>query len=635
MAILLCLGYVADAQKSYGPRTDSLLNLAKSSVDEVADSLYMEAGRSLAYIKPVEAINLLRIGLDLSIKTGNSKVMCMAYSFIGIAYSRIGSFDNAIEYYNYQMDVAKEYGIVDEVAWANNNIGLVLLMLKNYEMSNNYLQESKDLTEVLDDDHIRQYVYANIGRLKLDIGDFDSSLYYFGKVLELRLKPPVDSIDLSASYRDLGNIYFSKKSYQEAKYYFALSTQLVDTMISDMSAASNVLLSRIYIEENNPDSALYCIQKAISVAKRFNDRLVLSEAYAVLGNFHLSHRNFEQANAAFTQQILYQDSIKSSNVSFKIYNLQYQKEILDQQQEIRLAKERNKAYVLLSVGILVIVVGGIFFAWRLKRKRQVIADINRSLIDYNFQIGKSIDYARKIQQAVFPNFDGMGTNITEKFILLKPKGHISGTFYWTHKVGSVEMLAVSDSGVTGVPGAFMCMLGSSILHEIAGCDNDPAIILELMRIKVKQVLHRLKVSSENAVGVDVSLLVTDLSTNKIYYSGVKQPLLVVRNGELICIQENNDSNNFYDHEFVTSELLLQENDFVYMMTDGFYLQRNEAGEELSRDRLYNYLREIYVLPVDDQRFMLKKFLKQWRGDVDQDHDILIAGGIFNQNYKKQ
>ncbi len=635
LAILLCVGYVADAQKSFGPRTDSLLNLAKTSADEEADSLYMEAGRSIAYIKPVDAINFLRKGLDLAIKTSDYKVMCMAYSFIGIAYSRIGSYDNAIEYYNYQMDVAKEHGIDDEVAWANNNIGLIFILLKNYDMANNYLQDARRETEILDDDYIRQFVYSNIGWMKLENREYDTSIYYFSKALTIRQKPPIDSINISSSYRDLGNVYFSKKSYQEAKYYYALSDMMVDTMVSDMSAACNVNLAHIYIDEDKPDSVLYCAQKAISVARRYRDRLVLADAYGVLGNFYANHQDYKSANDAFMMQILYQDSIKFRNVSGKIYDLQYQKEILDQQQDIRLEKQRTKSFVLLAIIILVIVVGGVFFAWRLKRKRQEIAEINRSLMDYNFQIEKSIEYAKKIQQAVFPNFEGMGTNITEKFILLRPKRHISGTFYWTHKIGSVEMLAVTDWGVSGVPGAFMCMLGSSILHEIAGCDNDPAIILELMRIKVRQVMHRLSLSSQNAVGVDVSLLVTDLATNKIYYSGVKQPLLVIRNGELIRIQENVDSNTFYDQDFVTSELELQENDFVYMMTDGFYLQKNKAGEELSRERLYNYLLEIYTLPVDDQRFMLKKFLKQWRGEADQDHDILIAGGIFNQNYKEQ
>lgn len=633
ITILLSISCLAYSQESYGPRTDSLLNLARNATRDVADSLYMEAGRSLAYVRPVDAIGLLNKALDLAERNENHKIMCMAHSFIGIAYNRMGSLNMAVEYYNNQLNIAKQYGIDDEVAWANNNIGLLLLHLRNLEFANIYLQEAKELAEQIGDDYMLQYVYSNIGWYKLEMEEYDSSVCYFNMALDIRMKPPVDNIVVAASYRDLGNVYFAQHSYAEAKYYYGLSNTWVDTITSDMSAAINVNMARIYIDEHKPDSALYCAHKAVGCARRFVDRMVLRDAFGVMGSIYYQQGKYEDANHCYNSQILYQDSVKLTNLTDKIYNLQYQKQVADQKDNIRMAQEHTQQYGIVALVVIALVIGGMYFHFRLRSKRRQIIKINNAISEHNVQIDKSMAYAKKIQMAVIPDFDKVNITVPNKFLLFKPKHEVSGNFYWAQNKGSVRMLAICDSGEAGVPGAFMSMLCSSMLFDVSTHENDPAKILTLLREKMLQVIRKYSFTTATANGVDISLLVMDLRNTMLYYSGVKFPMLMIRDGVANLVQDNDESASFYDTDFQTSAVEANPGDSIYIMTHGLSLQKNPDGQELSRERLFSYILSISQQPMKTQKALILSFFDQWRGDVAQQRDLLMAGGVYPNKFR--
>ena len=57
--------------------------------------------------------------------------------------------------------------------------------------------------------------------------------------------------------------------------------------------------------------------------------------------------------------------------------------------------------------------------------------------------------------------------IPKSFILFKPKDVVSGDFYWIYKDQEENIFfTVADCTGHGVPGAFMSMIGTSLLNEI-------------------------------------------------------------------------------------------------------------------------------------------------------------------------
>ncbi|NJO01202.1 MAG: hypothetical protein HC880_05410 [Bacteroidia bacterium] len=78
----------------------------------------------------------------------------------------------------------------------------------------------------------------------------------------------------------------------------------------------------------------------------------------------------------------------------------------------------------------------------------------------------SIRYAERIQRAILPYEQQFKECFQDHFIIFKPKDIVSGDFYWLIRQENQVFLAVVDCTGHGVPGAFMSMIGHTLLNEI-------------------------------------------------------------------------------------------------------------------------------------------------------------------------
>src|SRR5690606_4369974 len=79
----------------------------------------------------------------------------------------------------------------------------------------------------------------------------------------------------------------------------------------------------------------------------------------------------------------------------------------------------------------------------------------------------SILYAEKIQRSILPDQEIIQDFFSDSFVLFKPKQVVSGDFYWMYKLSDNEVyIAAADCTGHGVPGAFMSMIGATMLNEI-------------------------------------------------------------------------------------------------------------------------------------------------------------------------
>lgn len=99
----------------------------------------------------------------------------------------------------------------------------------------------------------------------------------------------------------------------------------------------------------------------------------------------------------------------------------------------------------------------------------------------------SVNYAEKIQDAVLPSPEILYDVFPGYFILYKPKDIVSGDFYWINRIKNFIYIAAADCTGHGVPGAFMSMLGITLLNEIVSKSrlDNPNQILNFLRKKIK------------------------------------------------------------------------------------------------------------------------------------------------------
>ena len=93
--------------------------------------------------------------------------------------------------------------------------------------------------------------------------------------------------------------------------------------------------------------------------------------------------------------------------------------------------------------------------------------------------------------------EGYRKSVIPKSFIFKPKDVVSGDFYWVYKDQDKNVFfTVADCTGHGVPGAFMSMIGTSLLNEIIVEKGikDTNKILDEMR---KQIIKSLNQDAED------------------------------------------------------------------------------------------------------------------------------------------
>jgi len=250
----------------------------------------------------------------------------------------------------------------------------------------------------------------------------------------------------------------------------------------------------------------------------------------------------------------------------------------------------------------------------------------------NKSITDSLNYARRIQKAILDNSRNNCNKLNEYFIYFKPRDIVSGDFYWMHCVPEKDLFIaiIADCTGHGVPGAFMSLIGDSLLNQIILDKEiyDPGQVLTLMDQGVNKAM---KYEDNNRRdGMDMAVLVLKNDGTEFKYAGAKIPLLCVHNGEqniLKCsVHPIGGGLSKIDKIYETSSFTPKPNSALYMFTDGF---ADQFGHTHNRKYLTRNFRDFITqnahFPCNNQMEIIKAEHKRWKGDNPQTDDILVLG----------
>jgi PAS domain S-box-containing protein len=249
----------------------------------------------------------------------------------------------------------------------------------------------------------------------------------------------------------------------------------------------------------------------------------------------------------------------------------------------------------------------------------------------NRDITDSINYAKRIQNAILQRPEFLITNNQEFFIMYKPKQIISGDFYWFKEISSVEFICiVADCTGHGVPGAFMSMLGIAFLNEIISqnINISTSVVLNLLRKKVKSSLKQTGKDKESRDGMDISIVKINKKYKTLQFSGAFNTIFLIQNGIMIKPVADKMPIGIYQIEtdFTHEDFNIETGDVLYMFSDGF---ADQFGEKTNRRFLFknfiSVINEIYLQPMHEQHLILNSTLIEWQGREPQLDDILIFG----------
>jgi PAS domain S-box-containing protein len=267
----------------------------------------------------------------------------------------------------------------------------------------------------------------------------------------------------------------------------------------------------------------------------------------------------------------------------------------------------------------------------LKETYEETVQQNEKLESKNRHIQQSINYAKRIQDSILPNEKILPVYLRDYFVFFKPKDVVSGDFYWWHHNESSGCTIISAIDCTGhgVPGAFMSMIGSTLLDETVKTKRitNPALILKEMQEQIADILQQS--ITNNRDGMDMAIVTLNKKKQKIYVSGAKNPVFIVQNGEEHWVKGSRMSiggRQRSSEEFATHEFDWIEGTKIYLFSDGYQDQFGGLkGDKFMRHNLRELLVRNTHLPMEEQKEVLTETLEKWRSGHNQIDDILVMG----------
>ncbi|MFI5150461.1 MAG: two-component regulator propeller domain-containing protein [Bacteroidia bacterium] len=264
-------------------------------------------------------------------------------------------------------------------------------------------------------------------------------------------------------------------------------------------------------------------------------------------------------------------------------------------------------------------------------QKSIIETKNRDITD-------SIRYAKHIQEAILPQLDMISQEFPQSFILYMPKDIVSGDFYWFAKRKNKKFLATADCTGHGVPGAFMSIIGNTILNEIVAEKEilEPGEILNELHAGIKNALKQSNADGERRDGMDIALCAIEEGTNILEYAGANRPLWIFRGGakdKMEVVKPDKFPIGGLETEekrrFTNMRLELGKGDMIYLSSDGYADQfGGKAGKKMMVKNFQKLLTEILHLPLSEQKEILRNHFINWKGEQEQVDDVLVIGFRF-------
>jgi serine phosphatase RsbU (regulator of sigma subunit) len=258
-----------------------------------------------------------------------------------------------------------------------------------------------------------------------------------------------------------------------------------------------------------------------------------------------------------------------------------------------------------------------------QRQKELIEIKNKAITD-------NINYAQRIQSAILPDIKLIYKTLEQSFILFQPKDIVSGDFYAFAEKNDQVLIIAGDCTGHGVSGAFMSMIGSSLLNQIIiekGIE-EPAHILNHLNTAVIESLKQ-NVNESND-GMDISICSLNIKKLEMQYAGANRPLWLVRNNTLEVYKPDKfpigGLQAARDRTFTNFKINLQKNDTIYIFTDGYADQFGGAnGKKLMTSKFKEKLLSIQHMSMREQEMYLRAHFETWKGNEEQVDDVLVIG----------
>lgn len=615
-----------------------------------------------------QALEKYKLAMSINKGIDNKHEIARTLTNLGSIYRLYGNYELAI---NQHLDALSLYeGLQNNegIAWSSLNIARLFKMMKNYQKSLEYVNKSLFIYQKIENE---QGISTGVtlclkekGSIYYEMGNLDKAIEYSFQVLEIN-KGSGNMQGVANTYASLGKIYYDHQDFKKATDFFSKANQLKDSLNDNTEKASILrYLGRIHLRSGNIAEAEKYLKQSLEFAQDQNLKEEIKESYLSLSEIYEQKKHHAKALEYFKLYTELKDGLNNQKINElelqyefdkKQRLLEFEQRQREAEQQAKIQKQKIYKWVF-AAGFLFMLIFAYFIFKSYQRKKQTNIILTKQKAEIEEQrdeieaqrdfvtkqrdqiahqntiITDSIEYARRIQTALFPQEKFMDQVLKEHFVFMKPKNIVSGDFYWVTEKNNKLVLTVSDCTGHGVPGAFMSMLGIAFLNEIVNkTDNIRADqILGQLRENIIDSLHQEHGMRGSKDGMDMAMCIIDKNNLEMEYAGAYNPVYIVRDGELIEIKADKMPIGIHaikvDKDFERKTIKLESGDMLYLFSDGYVDQfGGQDGMKFKQKAFKELLIRLSDKDMNTQLEQIDETMKNWQGDYSQLDDMMIMG----------
>jgi len=610
----------------------------------------------------------------------SQKKMGKAFMNIGNVHYQVGDYPQALR--NYKTSIAY-YDSSDYkmgLSGCYNNIGSIFEQQKKYVKARDYFSTAAVIYK-----QEREYknlgtTYNNIGETYLKENNFQKARNYFSKSMKYR-KMTNDKLGISAVYSNQAETFLKMGDLEAARSKINKALKIDFEVDYKQGICEDLnFLGYLYFKQGKPHKSIDLVKRSLDISDAMYAPLQTKDSYKILSQAYEEMAHHEKALDHYKLYKKLEDKLFSKEKHRQIEELEMKYQVKKKQQELErqdlklekqqavIKKQKIQKYAFIGgAGLLLIASVIIYLNLRDKRKANKVlrqqqeenevknielkqqneeirsqrdelqrqrdmANTQRNQIAIkNNEITSSIQYAKSIQSAVLPEDNFITKILDHYFIFFQPKDIVSGDFYFINQKGNKMILAAVDCTGHGVPGAFMSLLGMSLLNDIIDemGESNASDILNVLRTRVIQSLHQKNEPEENHDGMDIALCVWDKTTNMLDFAGAYNSLYFIRDNKLTEYKGTRMSISIrskLEEAYTNHQIQLQKGDVFYLFTDGYSDQISDSThKKMTRRRFKDLLLSINTQDLLKQKLEVVDYFEQWKGNYEQVDDVLVMG----------
>ncbi len=610
--------------------------------DSIKINNYIDKAQLFSEINTDSSLYYSNTAYQLAKSSPNNFLKCRATLNLGYVYQNISDYKKGTLYFKESIALAEKGNFKQLQAQAYNGFANMFAIQNQFTQAAEYFNKALDISKEINDLRKVSVILMNLANIEYNFacgnGNYSKANKAYAEAYDWAImSKDTDQIitclgNWGLSYSDEGKLELSLEKLNKGMELANSVNNTTDLIFLKYYLGRTYGLMKQYQKANDS------FKGSLGLSIQFKDAEYESENYYCLARTNYEIGNYKDAYDYFFKYKTLQDTLNGKDIVNELNTIKTKYDTEKKQKEIELLKVNANKNKIVNISLiagailLFLMVILILNRYRLKVKtNQLLAGQNQIISEKNKDISDSINYAKKIQDAILPSSDDIHKVFPESFILSLPKDVVSGDFYWFTQHQHLKFFVVADCTGHGVPGALMSMIGNTLLNSIVNERKilKPDVILNELRKEIISVLKQGEDSS-NKDGMDISLICFNTLTSTLDTACANNPVWILKNGgALLELKPDKQPIGYVSvnqKDFTLQTVVLEKGDIIYQFTDGY---ADQFGGIKGKKFKYNQLKEALInnknLSLELQAETLKKMFVEWKGNLEQIDDVLVTG----------